>query len=114
MATRFVRRQADAVADDIASDSDDFIMSDYDESELWPGYSSWEDGYSSDLRWAAIGILIGVVIAVWLPWFIVTMKVSLTSKLAAISGTNFFLRRTRAACGTWSILGTKKIPSWVQ
>lgn len=75
-AARFVRRQADAAIDAMASDSDDSILSDYDDEELWPGYSSWDDGYSSDLRWAAIGILIGVVIAVWLPWFIVTMRVS--------------------------------------
>lgn len=72
MATRFVRRQAEANS----TAGEDNITSKYDDGELWPGYSSWDDGYSSDLRWTAIGVLIGVVIAVWLPWFVVTMRVS--------------------------------------
>lgn len=67
-----VRRQVNT-----AQETDSDLYDDYysDDAHGWPGHENWADGYSSGARWAAIGILVGVVIAVWLPWFIVTMRV---------------------------------------
>jgi len=71
-ATTLLRRQLNT-PQEIGSDLYEDL---YSSDSEWPGYEHWADSYSDGGRWAAIGILIGVVIAVWLPWFIVTMKVS--------------------------------------
>ena len=46
------------------------------DGEYYPMGDRWADGYSSDVRWAAIAILIGVLVAVWVPWIVVSVRVS--------------------------------------
>lgn len=75
-ATNLVRRQAVRTNESTGIIEEEMITGKHGEDYAeWPGYESWADGYSSGARWAGIGILIGVVIAVWLPWLIFTLRV---------------------------------------
>ena len=71
-AARLVRKQL-STANETGSD---FYDSYLDDSSDWAGSEYWVDYYGNHARWAAIGIVIAIVIAVWLPWIILTTRVS--------------------------------------
>lgn len=75
-ATNLIRRQLEIINGTVLQDEASSNASIVDDGDEWPGYEYWTDGYTTNARWAAIGILIGIVIAVWLPWTIWTIKVN--------------------------------------
>lgn len=77
-ATNLLRRQLDSANHTSTGSGGDTHAGGLLDDDEWPGYENWTDGYSTGARWAAIGILIGIVIAVWLPWLIFTVKVNRT------------------------------------
>lgn len=70
---RFVRRQLD----------ENPIFSNESDSSGWRGddeyqggTNSWSEPWSSSVRWAAIAIILGILVAIWVPWIFISIRVS--------------------------------------
>jgi hypothetical protein len=42
----------------------------------YAGNGYMEDSYTPQMRWTAVGVLLGVLVAAWLPWIYVSVRVS--------------------------------------
>lgn len=47
-----------------------------DEDLGYAGSGYWRDDYTPQMRWTAVGVLLGVLIAAWVPWIYVSVRVS--------------------------------------
>lgn len=63
-----------------ADDDDQAGKSTWTDKDLdygnYAGNGYWDDDYTPQMRWTAVGVLLGVLVAAWLPWIYVSIRVS--------------------------------------
>lgn len=70
---RFLLKRQSDMQDE---DSDNSTWTDSDDLDGFVGDGYWTDNYTDSMRWAAIGVLLGILVSMWLPWIYVTVRVS--------------------------------------